>query len=171
MPLPLETERLVLRPFADTDVDAFHANVLSDDEVMRWASPQRRAFTREESRVALERYVAQQERAGFSLWAVLERETGALVGNCGLIPFGWEGPEIEVGYRIGRAWWGRGYATEAALASLELGFADLEVDRIVAVTDPDNVRSQRVLEKIGMRPEGRTLYRGEETLFYVAERG
>jgi ribosomal-protein-alanine N-acetyltransferase len=170
MPLPLETERLLVRPFTMDDLDELHENVLSDDEVMRWASPHRRAATREESREALERYIGEQQRAGFSFWAVVERETQTLVGNCGLIPYAWEGPDVELGYRIGRRWWGRGYATEAGRASLEFGFADLGLERIVAVTDPDNRRSQRVLEKLGMTCEGSTTSRGDEALLYVARR-
>ncbi len=170
MPLPLETERLLIRPFTSDDVEAVHLHVLSDADVMRWASPDRLPFSLEQSREAVERYVSQQQMAGFSMWAVVDRSSGALVGICGLIPYAWRGPEVEIGYRIRRSSWRRGYATEAARASLAFGFAELGLERIVAVTDPMNVASKRVLEGIGMTYEGVTDYGGHESLLYVTDR-
>ena len=97
---------------------------------------------------------------------MVERESGTLIGNCGLIPYRWEEPEIELGYRLGRRWWRRGYATEAASACLRFAFGELGLERVVAVTDPDNVASQRVLAKIGMARGGTDRYGGSDVFRY-----
>jgi RimJ/RimL family protein N-acetyltransferase len=85
-----------------------------------------------------------------------------VIGDCGLIPIpfsgqgGKRGPDIELGYRLGAAHWGRGYATEAARAVLKFGIEDLGLDRIVAVTHPENHASKRVLVKTGFSDRGLT---------------
>jgi RimJ/RimL family protein N-acetyltransferase len=97
----------------------------------------------------MSRAAADWPKHGFGLLAVTERETGRLIGEAGL-QYLEEGPDIEVGYTLARAAWGRGYATEAAGAILRWGFAGLRLHRIVAVADPANAASLRVLEKLGM---------------------
>ena len=82
---------------------------------------------------------------------MIERDSGELIGDAGLSLLDGRGPEVEVGYTLARAWWGKGYATEAAGALLTAGFDDFGLDEIVAVADPANAASTRVLEKIGMR--------------------
>src|SRR4051794_41591487 len=100
----------------------------------------------------LEDYDAHQKRLGYSFWAVIERDSGALIGDAGLYrtPAG----EVELGYTLGYAWWGRGYATEAARAWLEAAFGPLELEEVVALAEPANGASLRVLEKAGMRRGG-----------------
>ncbi len=95
-----------------------------------------------------------QAEHGFSLWLATEKATGAVVGDCGLQPLEFRGPEVELGYRLGRRHWGRALATEAATVCLRTGFEELGLERIVAVAYPDNAASRRVLEKIGFRYEG-----------------
>ena len=126
--------------------------------------------TVEESEARLARLMAHQERHGFSLWAVTDRESGAVMGDCGLILLAHRGPEIELGYRLAKPYWGRGYATEAASAWVAHGFGELGLDRIVAVTHPENVASQHVLEKVGMRFQGMSLYEGARVRMYAVER-
>lgn len=127
--------------------------------------------TVEESHAKLERLIEHQERHGFSLWAVVERESAAVIGDAGLLLYAHRGPEIELGYRLKVPYWGKGFATEAARAWLAHGFEELRLDRIVAVADEENVASRRVLEKIGMRYERRTEYMGHDALLYAAEAG
>ena len=117
----------------------------------------------------LERLIAHQEEHGFSMWAVVERESGTVIGDCGLILFAHRGPEVELGFRLRVPFWGRGYATEAATAWIAYGFEELGLDRILAVTRDENAAAQRVLEKIGMRYEGRTDYDGRDVRLYAAE--
>jgi RimJ/RimL family protein N-acetyltransferase len=91
-------------------------------------------------------YAEHQRRHGFSFWAVVERASGELIGDAGLYRMG---GEVELGYTLGRAWWGRGYATEAARACLEIAFGELGLPSLIAVVDPANPASTRVLEKLG----------------------
>lgn len=156
----LETERLVLRPPTVADLGPLH-EIWGDRDVMRYVGAGN-AYAKDvdESEGRLARVLAHQERHGFSLWVVADRERGTVLGDCGLIQFAFRGPEVELAYRLGKAYWGRGYATEAAAAWTERGLGDLGLETIVAVTHPENEASQRVLEKVGFRYEGPHLYEG-----------
>jgi RimJ/RimL family protein N-acetyltransferase len=147
----LTTARLVLRPFREGDLDDLFA-IDSDDRVMRYLASGLQGRTREECERALERMVANAvARPGYGLLHGSLRDGGRFVGGCGL--FALEGAGVEIAYRLPFACWGQGYATEMARAVLRHGFAGLGLDRIVGLTWPENVPSQRVLEKIGMRRE------------------
>jgi RimJ/RimL family protein N-acetyltransferase/pimeloyl-ACP methyl ester carboxylesterase len=161
---PIETERLLLRPFTLADAEALH-RVWGDPAARRFAEPFSPDWPRPESvedtRRYLEPIVAGQAERGYASWAVIERESGRLLGDCGLFPAD-GGPEVELAYGLAPEVWGRGYATEAAAACLRTGFAELGLRRIVADAAPSNRASIRVLEKIGMRPVGR---KGEALLY------
>jgi ribosomal-protein-alanine N-acetyltransferase len=147
-----ETERLILRHFDSSDADAMEG-VYCDPEVMRYG---RGVQTREWVRDRLRRWVEEDyPQWGFGLWAVVEKSSAAVIGYCGLTHFPDIGgqPEIEVGYRLARSYWGRGYATEAARAVRDYGFGSLGLTRLIALIDPQNVASIRAAEKIGMRHE------------------
>ena len=110
---------------------------------------------RAQADVLVDRQRAIQARLGHTFWALESRETGDFLGFCGLkiapenIP-GIEGA-IEIGWRLRSDVWGRGYAREAAFASLDWGWANLAVDRIIAITTPGNANSWRLMERLGMR--------------------
>ncbi len=142
-----------------------------DREVMRFIVP-RESFSDdvEESRRRLERLIEHQERHGFSLWAVTDRESATVMGDCGLILYGHRGPEIELAYRLAKPYWGKGYATEAARAWVAHGFEELGLERILAEAHRDNTASRRVLEKVGMRYERTTRHDGEPACMYAIER-
>ena len=112
---------------------------------------------------------AHEEEHGFSLWSVLERASGRLVGECGLQMLE-GGPDVELGYKLAGAARGRGYATEAAAAWIAHGFAVLGLERIVAVAWPENAASRRVMEKVGMTLVGPGHHYGHETLLYEISR-
>jgi RimJ/RimL family protein N-acetyltransferase len=158
----------VLRPFIPADVEAIHP-VYSDPEVMRHVGDGPVAGREETARVVGE-YIAQQERQGFSFWAVVERDSGTVIGDAGLYPLDGRGPEVELGYTLGRAWWGHGYATEAARALLDAAFGELGLDEVVAVADPANAASIRVLDKLGMERVGSREAYGREHVLYRARR-
>jgi ribosomal-protein-alanine N-acetyltransferase len=139
-----------------------------DPEVATWLG--RPAMDRGQALERLERHIDHQRRHGFSVWAVVEKESGEVVGHCGLQHLD-EGPEIEVGWALLPSRWGRGYATEAARAALAYGFGELGLHEIVAVTRPDNLRSQRVMQKLGMTYEGRAVYYGVQQVKYSLSRG
>ncbi len=145
---PLGTERLRLRRFTPADLEPL-LGVFGDPEVMRYVGAERRPLDQPEVAALMALAESQWQRQGFGLLAVVERETGRLIGEAGLQPLE-QGPDIETGYTLARAAWGRGYATEAARAILRWGFAGLGLQRVVAVADPANAASLRVLDRLGM---------------------
>lgn len=148
VPLPIETERLVVRPFApDADAGAMVA-VYCDPEVMRYI-PGGALAGFDQVREGLRLYERAQAKRGFSSWAITERGTGQPIGDVGFGVFQPTG-DIELGYTLARSAWGRGLATEAARACLIAGMKHLDAERIIAVVDRENHRSQRVAERIGM---------------------
>lgn len=169
----LETDRLLLRRLTDADADDLY-DLDNDPEVMRFLNGG--TFTPREIIVEtlLPRFLAASERsARFGYWAAIEKATGAFLGWFSLRPHGECDPnEIELGYRLRRAAWGKGYGTEGARAVIEMGFAALGVGRVVATTYEDNFGSRRVMEKAGMaltrrfRPELSDLMDGGS--YYVA---
>jgi RimJ/RimL family protein N-acetyltransferase len=144
-----ETARLLLRPFTTADFDDLYS-LYSDPEVMRYIGAGVR--TREETEQGMVRTADHWSRIGLGMWAVFEKDTGRFVGRCGLQPLA-ETPEIEVGYALHREFWGRGYATEGALAALRFGFETAGLNRIVAIARPENTGSRHVMEKAGMTYE------------------
>jgi RimJ/RimL family protein N-acetyltransferase len=145
MPLPLVTEWLLLRPAMLDDLDAWHA--ISRDAEEAWFGAAN--STLDDARVNLGKHMRHQESHGFGLWAVELRATREVIGATGLTHLA-DGSKIEVGYRFLRKHWGKGYATEAARASIEFGLDELRLERIVAVTLPSNRASRHVMEKCGM---------------------
>ena len=148
VPLPIESKRLTIREFhPEADAEAM-LTVYGDPEVMRYVPGGHfRGIGTVEAR--LKTYARESSRRGFSSWAVVERESGRLIGDAG---FGIFQPtrEIELGYTLARDCWGHGYATEAATACLAAGLSHLGAPRIIAVVDEENVASQLVAERIGM---------------------
>jgi len=151
--LPILTERLELRALRLEDAAPLFHHVYGDPEVMRWVAggtlPDVAA-----SEAAVQRFMAHQRAHGYSWWAVLERATGELVGDAGLYSYEDRGPLVELGYTFARRAWGKGYATEAATATLDAAFGPLGLDRVTAVVRPENGASQRVLEKNGFERIG-----------------
>ncbi len=152
--LPRETERLRLRSLEEADVEPLFA-IYGDPETMRLVGRTGRPIPDlETARRAVESIRAGEDANGFALWAVDELDGDRLVGVAGLARVEGEGPEIEAAYILRRDRWGRGYATEALGAVLQIGHAELGLDRIVALAYLENEASRRVMEKCGMRPDG-----------------
>ncbi len=167
----LETRRLLLRRFTEADADNLF-DLDSDSEVMRFLTggkPTPREVIRDET---LPRLLDFYERFdGFGFWAAIERSTGDLVGWFEFRPRGNDDPgEVELGYRLKRSAWGKGYATEGSRALIRKGFTELGVQRVVAQTMAVNTASRRVMEKTGLTHE-RTLYRDWPDPIEGAEHG
>jgi len=144
----LTTPRLLLRSFRRDDLPHYAA-LNADLEVVRYLGgvPLSRQDSDQLAVWAQERYA----REGTGLLAIERREDGAFLGMCGLHCLAdWYPDDIEIGWRLARAHWGRGYATEAATAWLEHGFTRLGLPRIISVTDPPNLRSLAVMHRLGM---------------------
>ena len=159
----LETERLLLRPMTEADLD-WYAALRGDAHVMRYIGSAG-STTRERSRERLERLVSCWAEHGLGMFSVKLRAESTPIGWAGLQPLDGSS-DIEIGYGFGRAAWGRGFATEAARAILRWGFAVCALHRIVAVAYPDNDASHRVMEKLGMRYEGMRLVYGVDSVCY-----
>ena len=146
----METDRLVLRAFSQEDLAAL---TVLHAEPSFWWYPLRRGMTAHETEGFLDRVVADAgapSRPTFH--AVVERATGSLAGWAGLAVPDWLPailPAVEVGWRLGVDHRGRGYATEAATAALRWGFEDLGLEEIVAVYEPENAPSGRVMDRLG----------------------
>lgn len=140
------TERLILRRFEERDAPAFFA-LNADPEVRRYTGDG--PFASVEESLALIRGYDRYVKDGFGRWTVERRSDGAVLGWCGLRMQS-EGL-VDLGYRLHQRFWGQGYATEAALASLGFGFEQAGLDLIIARTDPANTRSKQLLDRIGMK--------------------
>lgn len=157
----LETDRLILREFTPDDFAAL-CLMLQDDEVMYAYEG---ALSDEEAHAWLDNQLRRYREDGFGLWAVVLKETGEVVGQCGLTYQDGDGRGtrvVEVGYLFQRAHWHRGLATEAARACRDYAFDQVGVEKVYSIIRDTNVASQRVARRNGMAPEGSFVkrYRG-----------
>jgi len=146
----LETERLILRRWMTADSEPY-AKLNSDPAVMEFLL---KPLSREESDAMIGRMEAHFGEHGFGPWAVEVKATGELAGFTGLTRVAFEThftPCVEVGWRLARAFWGKGFATEAARAALAFGFESAGLKEIVSFTVPANGRSIAVMERLGMK--------------------
>ena len=123
------------------------SRIYADADVMKYLSGH--PLTREETASWLNYFLAGWEQYGFGWWALTLKERGELIGHCGL-QFIHVTPDVEVTYGLDKACWRTGLASEAARGCLRYGFEELKLDRIYALADPGNVRSHRVMERVGM---------------------
>ncbi len=161
----LETKRLIINIPEAIDFDNLYA-LQSDADVMQYVGQGVR--TPAEVTSGLEKAIAHQEKHGFSLGCVFEKKSGVFVGRAGLIYLAYDDtqPDIEIGYALTKAAWCKGYATELASAIINWGFQHLPVTKLVAVINPRNDRSRRVLEKVKMNYVGRAHYGNNEVSLY-----
>ena len=150
----LRTERLILRRWVSGDRKPF-ADMNSDPEVMRHFPS---VLSREESDGLADRIEEHFGTHGLGLWALEIPDLASFAGFVGLSVPTFEAkftPCVEIGWRLARAYWGHGYATEAASATLAFGFHELRLDQIVSFTVPGNARSRRIMGKLGMTHDPR----------------
>ena len=147
-PVILETQRLLLRYQQTTDI-AFLADLWSDPEVTRYmGGPRDRAWLLS----VFEETAQAPDAERYDLWPVIEKETGQVVGHCGLLDKDVDGKtEIELVYILASPAWGKGYATEIGQALKRYAFENLGIEKLIALIEPENVASERVAAKIGMR--------------------
>ena len=166
----LTTARLRLEPITDHHLDAMNA-MNSDPEVMRYLSG--KPETREETQAVIERVKARWADTGYSWWAAMALDTGELVGAGALQNLRREmtllpdpACPLEIGWRLRRAHWGAGLASEIATAILDFAFETQAPDEVLAVCNPDNTASSRVMERIGMLPQGLQHWYGQSLTTY-----
>ena len=164
--ITLTTERLLLRPFRDGDIDAYAA-FCADPEVMRFLGD-RGVLARDDAWRQMAMLAGHWALRGYGMWALEERATGALVGRAGLhYPEGW--PEPEIGWALGRPYWGRGLAYESAWAAMNFAFDQLGWARAISLIDPENTRSIRLAERLGEHFERDVTIRGHRVGLYAID--
>ena len=162
----LETERLLLRWFRETDFPEYLA-MSSDPEVMKFlgGKPQ----TEIEAWKSMAAFMGHWYFRGYGVWAVEEKSTGKLIGRIGLMnPAGW--PGFELGWTLARESWGKGYATELTIAGLHYVFTKTQINPIYAYTEEPNTSSQKVLLKAGFRPNGSYIEGDKKVEGFVLEK-
>ena len=160
----LETERLIHRKFTMDDLDKL-IELRSDSEVNKYLGGTRMQNP-EAIATRLQFYIDCYDKFGFGSTAMIWKETGEMIGWGGLMPLEDTG-EIEVGYGMIKEFWGKGVGLETALGWLDYGFNQAGLERIVAIAQPENVGSWRIMEKCGMRYENTETHYGIECLFYA----
>ena len=147
---PIVTDRLRLRDWREADLDPFVA--MNADPVVMEFFPE--TYSEERTRRFVTLIRERWTQLGYSLWAVERKDTGRFIGYIGLWPATFPAhftPAVEVGWRLAADQWGHGFATEGAQAALDYGFKTIGLDEIVSFTAAINVRSWRVMERLGMR--------------------
>ena len=152
-----QAPRLTLRHFQPDDLDVL-APILADSKVMRFSSIGQ--MTRSQTQALLNSILSSYQQRNYGLYAVIYRENQQLIGFCGLImQLIDEQQEVEIGYRLAQTYWGKGLATEAATAVRDYGINTLGFNRLISIIDPNNIRSIRVAQKIGMEYEKDSVYK------------
>lgn len=150
MKVYIKTPRLILREFSEADVDNL-VDLDSDPKVTLYINggePTPRDYVVEQVMPRIMQYYKSLDRQG--IWAAIERTSGTFMGWFHLRPNRANPDEIELGYRLKRKYWGQGFATEGSLELIKKGFEELNVQVIVAIADPSNLASRRVMEKAGL---------------------
>ena len=146
-----ETDRLILREWGEGDADRFY-EIMNEPAVMRWLGGTQ---SREEWDAAHERILGYQRDYGFTFWIVERKADGEVLGFCGLKRANAPGADaiagdVEIGWRLRQDAWGKGYAKEAAIASLDLAFGQFGAPYVIAMTALNNLPSQGLMKRLGM---------------------
>lgn len=162
----ITTARLVLREMTMGDLPAMRAIVQDEQTMYAWGH----AWSEEETVAGLEKQLRAYQENGYGRWAVVLKETGIVIGMCGLLWWETDKDRVpEIGYLFNRAYWHNGYAAEAAIACKRYAFDTLGFDEVYSLVKDTNYPSMNVAIRMGMRVRGRyvKLYRGEDMPHYI----
>lgn len=166
----IETADLRLRVPAAADIDDYYSNIHSDPDVMRYL-PGGVPRSKDRTVTTLAIVIEHWHRCGFGVWSVEQKERAGMIGHCGLSCVPEADGVVELAYAFGKPFWGHGFASQAAKASLRFGFEHLGLPEIIAVAVPENIGSRRVMEKIDMQCQGITdRFYGAELVLYTIRR-
>lgn len=166
MQIIIQTPRLLIREFLPEEEDIYLGH-FDDAEVCLYLPKRTRAERSNIFRAAVEQY---SDDRSTGTWGIYNSDNGMFIGSCLLRQFDNEPGKIELGYSLNKPFWGKGIGTEMAVAMVTHGFLHENIHEIVAVTDLDNIASQRVLEKAGFRQADNMIRNGEELAFFKAGR-
>jgi ribosomal-protein-alanine N-acetyltransferase len=162
---PKQTDRLIIRPLTWEDAEPW--NAFLNDSVCTKYFPEAFLAPENRSELWIESQLKRYEDERFGLMALVEKETNAFVGQCGLLHQEInETDELEIGYHFFRDYHGKGYASKAAQFFKKMAFHFTEVPSVISLIDPENKQSQAVATRNGMTPEGRTIHKDEEAVIY-----
>lgn len=161
------TPRLILRGFKPVDIDLLD-KIVSDPDVIRYF-PLSSPWPREITKKWVEKHWSHWEQHNFGWWALIFRETSKLIGWCGLGMLE-ETSEVEVLYLLDKSHWGMGLATEAAHFSIDYAFQELNLESVIGLTHPNNIASQKVLQKVGLTFDKKTQYFGMDLYKFIIEK-
>lgn len=165
----IQTNRLGIRSLQEDDFQAL-TSILGNPIVMRF-SAKGLPFTDQEIIEFLKQRFAEYQRFGFSSWAVELKNDGTFIGIAGIRHMLVDNiDEIEIGFRLAPIYWEHGYATEAAMAIRDYAYNTLGIQRLIALVEPNNDRSIRVIEKLGMSYEKDTIYMGKQARVYASDK-
>ena len=160
----IETPRLILRHLTLEDTEALAA-IHADPIVMEFY-PRRRTY--EETEQQVKRIINDYQQRGWGVWATIDKASNKFIGRCGLKFWIVEGhPETEIGYMLAKEYWGRGLATEAAIAIRDYGFREVNCDRLISLIAHDNIASQKVALKTGLTYEKDVQMWGKNVCLYA----
>ena len=165
MKIIFETERLLVREYVEEDAAAFF-KLNSDPEVLRFVPDKPLPDVEQARQMLVDHPIADYRKHRFGRGACILKSTGEQIGFAGL-KYLEELGEVDIAYRLRPAHWGQGLATEAALASIRYGFADLDLKQIIGLVMPENIASVRVLEKTGLRYAETVTFWGHQFSKYV----
>jgi RimJ/RimL family protein N-acetyltransferase len=163
----IETERLILRGITPEDLDEMGRRLFADADVIRYM-PKRELTPRQRAERAYQVSTQNWSKHGYGCWLITDKLDGQLVGECDYDTE--EMSDVELGYALAKAYWGKGIATEAARAAVRFGFEEAKMERIVAVVVPENKGSWRVLEHIGFVYEKKAHFYGFDVVYYAISR-
>ena len=169
-PLPsdaIQLDGFRMQPIQQSSLTAL-ADIWSDPEVTRFLPSQGKPVSRQNTEKAIASFVDHWQSKHYGVWEVLDNKTGLMIGYCGL-RYLEEIDDTEVLYGLAKDYWGKGIATQAVRAAIAYGFEQAALGRIVALSFPENKASRRVMEKAGLRYEGRISVFGLEAVCYAIE--
>ena len=167
MKVIFETDRLLVRQYAEEDAEAFF-KLNTDPEVLRYVPDQPLQSVEQARQLLIDHPIADYRKHGFGRGACILKSTGEQIGFAGL-KYLEELGEVDVAYRLQPAYWGQGLATEAARASVRYGFAELGLRRIIGLVMPENIASARVLENAGLRYTETASFWGHQFSKYIID--
>ncbi|MBT4776581.1 MAG: GNAT family N-acetyltransferase [Crocinitomicaceae bacterium] len=159
------TERLSIRMLTENDIDSWEL-FLKDTDVFEYY-PSTMQYNENYAHDWITKQIQRYQDEGFGLMALIDKESGVLIGQCGLIRQKLDGlDEVEIGYHIRKEYRGNGYATEAAKHFKKVAFNQLFLDSVISIIHPENIASQMVASRNGMTKEKSTLWQGMKSFVY-----